>query len=259
MDLNMAPMLDKEMSKIDWNNKTAIEIKNLVRGLDPIMGTYSYLDGKKIKIWKVDVLEDDNSSIENGTVIKADSKDGLYIKAKDGILKVFEIQGENAKRMKIEEERKAFSKDYSSEAEGAMGKAIDAMQAEINDTSWDWSHPFKSLGSMFSGDWSWKAKYASFDVGTNYVPNDGFAMIHKGEAIIPKDENIWARQGKAWDNQFMVNDQMLNAINRLEQTMAQGINIKGEFKQRGNDLVATVEKVKIRNGKQPLNNSVFAR
>lgn len=158
-----------------------------------------------------------------------------------------------------EEERKAFSKDYSSEAEGAMGKAIDAMQAEINDTSWDWSHPFKSLGSMFSGDWSWKAKYASFDVGTNYVPNDGFAMIHEGEAIIPKDENIWARQGKAWDNQFMVNDQMLNAINRLEQTMAQGINIKGEFKQRGNDLVATVEKVKNRNGNQPLNNSVFAR
>jgi len=158
-----------------------------------------------------------------------------------------------------EEERKAFSKDYSSEAEGAMGKAIDAMQAEINDTSWDWSHPFKSLGSMFSGDWSWKAKYASFDVGTNYVPNDGFAMIHEGEAIIPKDENIWARQGKAWDNQFMVNDQMLNAINRLEQTMSQGINIKGEFKQRGNDLVATVEKVKNRNGNQPLNNSVFAR
>ena len=27
------------------------------------------------------------------------SKDGLYIKAKDGIIKVLEIQGENAKRM----------------------------------------------------------------------------------------------------------------------------------------------------------------
>lgn len=158
-----------------------------------------------------------------------------------------------------EEERKAFTKDYSSEAGGAMGKAIDAMQKEINSASWDWSHPFKSLGSMFSGDWSWKAKYASFDVGTNYVPNDGFAMIHKGEAIIPKDENIWARQGKAWDNQSMTNSQMLNAINRLEQTMAQGISVKGEFKQRGSDLVATVEKVKNRNGNQPLNNSVFAR
>jgi hypothetical protein len=100
-DFSMAPMLDKEMSKIDWDNKSAIEIKNLVRGLDPIMGTYSYLDGKKIKIWKVDVIPNDNSNVENGTVIKADCKDGLYIKAKDGIIKVLEIQGENAKRMSV--------------------------------------------------------------------------------------------------------------------------------------------------------------
>lgn len=102
-DFSMAPMLDKEMSKIDWNNKTAIEIKNLVRGLDPIMGTYSYLNGKKIKIWKVDIVEDYKSDIENGTVIKADSKEGLYIKAKEGIIKVLEIQGENAKRMNIKD------------------------------------------------------------------------------------------------------------------------------------------------------------
>ena len=100
-DFTMAPMLDKEMSKIDWNTKSAFEIKNLVRGLDPIMGTYSYLDGKKIKIWKVDILPDDNSHEENGTVIKSDCKEGLYIKAKNGIIKVLEIQGENAKRMSV--------------------------------------------------------------------------------------------------------------------------------------------------------------
>ena len=102
-DFSMAPMLDKEMSKINWNTKTALEIKNLVRGLNPIMGTYSYLDGKKIKFWKVDILSNDKSNVENGTVIKADSKDGLYIKAKDGIIKVLEIQGENAKRMDVKD------------------------------------------------------------------------------------------------------------------------------------------------------------
>ena len=81
----------------------AIEIKNLVRGLDPIMGTYSYLGGKKIKFWKVDILPDDNSNLEYGTIIKADCKDGLYIKAKGGIINVLEIQGENAKRMTTSE------------------------------------------------------------------------------------------------------------------------------------------------------------
>ena len=49
-DFSMAPMLNKEMSKINWNSQSAQEIKNLVRGLNPIMGTYSYLDDKKIKL-----------------------------------------------------------------------------------------------------------------------------------------------------------------------------------------------------------------
>ena len=48
-DYTIAPMLNKQMTKIDWQNKTAKQIKNLVRGLNPIMGAYSILDGKKIK------------------------------------------------------------------------------------------------------------------------------------------------------------------------------------------------------------------
>ena len=96
-------MLDKEMSKIDWQNKSTLEIKNLVRGLNPIMGTYSFLDRKKFKFWKVEILpsQPEYESQDNGTIIKSDSKDGLYIKAKDGIIKVIEIQAENAKKMNI--------------------------------------------------------------------------------------------------------------------------------------------------------------
>ena len=106
-DYTLAPMLNKEMAKIDWENKTAEEIKNLVRGLNPIMGAYTFLNGKKIKFWKVsiatkDELITDNIEImRNGTVIISDQKDGLFIKAKNGILKVLEIQGENAKKMSI--------------------------------------------------------------------------------------------------------------------------------------------------------------
>lgn len=103
-NFSMAPMLEKEMSKIDWENRTAQEIKNLVRGLNPIMGTYSFLNGKKIKFWKVDIQSLENyKDVANGIVVKSDSKDGLYIKAKDGIIKVLEIQGENAKKMNIQD------------------------------------------------------------------------------------------------------------------------------------------------------------
>lgn len=106
-DYTLAPMLNKEMAKIDWENKTAEEIKNLVRGLNPIMGAYTFLNGKKIKFWKVSIATEDKlitDNIEimrNGTVIISDQKDGLFIKAKNGILKVLEIQGENAKKMSI--------------------------------------------------------------------------------------------------------------------------------------------------------------
>ena len=106
-NFTMAPMLNKEMSKIDWKNKTAQEIKNLVRGLNPIMGAYTFLKGKKIKFWKVDVSNkkldeiEDVDNLENGTILLADQKEGLFIKTKEGVLKVIEIQGENAKRMSI--------------------------------------------------------------------------------------------------------------------------------------------------------------
>ena len=99
---SMAPMLSKEIAKIDWNNMTANKIKNLVRGLDPIMGAYTFYEEKKLKLWKVKVEEeflDQYQDIPNGTILEADDKIGLKIKAKDGIVEVIELQGENARRM----------------------------------------------------------------------------------------------------------------------------------------------------------------
>lgn len=112
----MAPMLSKEMAKIDWKNKTVNDIKNLVRGLNPIMGAYTFLDGKKIKFWKVQTLTENEllekfqelaeykyhlDKMQAGTVLFSDDKKGLFIKANDGILQVLEIQGENSKRMAV--------------------------------------------------------------------------------------------------------------------------------------------------------------
>ena len=113
-EFTLAPMLEKSQAKIDWENKTAQEIKNLVRGLNPIMGAYSLFNEKKIKFWKVDKLSIEEFinkypefkeyeyrflEIDPGTVLYIDKKEAIYIMAKEGILKVLEIQGENSKRM----------------------------------------------------------------------------------------------------------------------------------------------------------------
>ena len=110
----MATRIEKEISKIDWENKTANEIKNLVRGLNPIMGAYAILNGKKIKFWKVDTIPTKDfinnypefkgyeyrfEEIEPGTILYIDKKQGIYIMTKQEILLILEIQGENAKKM----------------------------------------------------------------------------------------------------------------------------------------------------------------
>ena len=109
-------MLSKDIAKINWEEMNAEKIKNLVRGLNPIMGAYSELEGKKVKFWKVNVVNLKDLSqkfpelkeyeyrikgLAPGTVLFADEKNGLYINAIDGIIKVLEIQGENAKKMLI--------------------------------------------------------------------------------------------------------------------------------------------------------------
>ena len=115
-EFTVAKMLNKEMAKINWKEQTAIQIKNLVRGLNPILGAYAIFKNSKIKFWKVDTItisefintfseykgfEYRFSDIEPGTVVYVSDKFGLYIKAKDEIISVLEIQGENSRKMNI--------------------------------------------------------------------------------------------------------------------------------------------------------------
>ncbi len=117
-EFTMAPMLNKEMARIDWINKNSREIKNLVRGLNPIMGAYTTYNDKKIKIWRAGSIELDEfienhpefadykvslNNMEGGAVIYSDIKQGLYVKAKTGVVIIQEVQAENAKRMPVQD------------------------------------------------------------------------------------------------------------------------------------------------------------
>lgn len=99
----IAPMLTKEMAKIEWNTMNTEKIYNLVRGLNPIMGAYAFYEGKKIKLWKVEkaMLAVEQEKQKPGTILLANPKQGLVIKTLDGAIRVLEVQGENAKRMQI--------------------------------------------------------------------------------------------------------------------------------------------------------------
>lgn len=100
----LAPMLTKQMAKIDWEKYDSLELKNLIRGLNPILGAYGMLGQRKIKIWKAEVVpEVEDWPKVPGTIVMADAKKGLYIKTKNGAISVLEIQAENARKMRIDE------------------------------------------------------------------------------------------------------------------------------------------------------------
>lgn len=92
-----APMLKKEDGLIDWN-RSAIEIHNQVRGLDPWPGAYTYLDDETLKIAATTV---DTGSVEAaGTIISVD-KTGLRIACGEGVLIVGELQLPGRKRLSV--------------------------------------------------------------------------------------------------------------------------------------------------------------
>lgn len=96
---NYAPMLDKETGHIHWQD-AAEHIHNLVRGLDSWPGAYTFLDGKKYKIWRTKQTSDKTEAAP-GTILTADKKKGLFVATGDGlVLEITELQAPGKKRMK---------------------------------------------------------------------------------------------------------------------------------------------------------------
>lgn len=93
-----APMLKKDLGHINWDDESK-NIFNLIRGVTPWPGAYSYYNDKTIKIWRAE-LEDSNSSRAPGTILRV-SKDGIKVACKNGAIIVKEIQEVGSKRMEV--------------------------------------------------------------------------------------------------------------------------------------------------------------
>ena len=104
-------MLDKSMGNIDFK-QPAVVLERLIRGLNPWPSAFTKLDGKMLKIWKADVLSDEELPKEKkqeqpGTIVSVE-KDGFGILTGDGILFVKELQLEGKRKMLTEEFLRGF-------------------------------------------------------------------------------------------------------------------------------------------------------
>ncbi|WP_278035188.1 methionyl-tRNA formyltransferase [Flavobacterium nitratireducens] len=98
-DIKTAYKLNKENCKIDWN-KSATEIHNLIRGLNPYPASWCFFTDKNQE-WNVKIYESkistESHTHEAGTIIS--SKKELKIAVKDGFIQVLSLQFPGKKKM----------------------------------------------------------------------------------------------------------------------------------------------------------------
>ncbi len=93
-----APMLKKEDGRIDWNAEPQV-IKNLVRGMNPWPGAFTYFDDKFLKIYRV---RTGSGTGIPGTVLEA-GKNGIEVACAGGSVILEEVQLEGKKRLPVRE------------------------------------------------------------------------------------------------------------------------------------------------------------
>lgn len=92
-----APLLKKEIEKIDWS-QPAKRIHDQIRGLNPWPGAYCLWDGDIVKIWKTRVVSGEVSAGAPGGIARM-TDEGFCVITGDGTLEVLALQPAGKRKM----------------------------------------------------------------------------------------------------------------------------------------------------------------
>jgi len=99
--VTLSPSLPPEIGETNWS-RPAAELHNLVRGVTPKPGAFTLVQGKRLKIWRTEVVEDEQEATqeeaEPGT-IESIGGGGITIITSKGALRLREVQPESKGRM----------------------------------------------------------------------------------------------------------------------------------------------------------------
>jgi methionyl-tRNA formyltransferase len=98
--LHHAPKIFNETGKIDFT-KTTDEVYNLIRGLSPYPTAYTFLNDKKLKVYKAEKINT-LPDIPAGQ-FKTDGKNFLQFACSNGYINIWELQLEAKKRMAVKD------------------------------------------------------------------------------------------------------------------------------------------------------------
>ena len=109
-EMTLAPIIKREDEQIDFKNKTALEIHNQIRALNPYPGSYAILDGKVMKIYDSYIRDDFYNNKENGEIVRI-YDDGIGVSCKDYELVITKIKPEGKKEMYVKDYFNGIDRD----------------------------------------------------------------------------------------------------------------------------------------------------
>ncbi|MDO5387914.1 MAG: methionyl-tRNA formyltransferase [Clostridia bacterium] len=116
-----APMIKKDMGKIHWSRNSE-EIRNKIRGFNPVPGAYTEYEGEILKIFKADIVEGYEKG-EAGEILSVDKKKGFIVKTGNGALLIREVQAKGGKKMNCAD----YLRGHSVEEGKILGASEDNM------------------------------------------------------------------------------------------------------------------------------------
>jgi methionyl-tRNA formyltransferase len=106
--LKIAPKISKEMCRINWNSK-AQDIVNLIRGMNPTPGAFTFYENKILKIYRAKAI---CSSLQNEPGSVSYDNGVIKVAVSDGFVQLLEVQPEGKKRMTAEEFMRGYQIKY---------------------------------------------------------------------------------------------------------------------------------------------------
>lgn len=94
-EATLAPMLSKEMCPIDFA-QSAKKVYNQIMGLSDWPCATCFIDGKKLKVYRCEIVSEDKKANTPGEVVKPED---FTVSCGEGLIRFTEVQSEGAKRM----------------------------------------------------------------------------------------------------------------------------------------------------------------
>lgn len=194
----------------DDQQKLYIEtIKNTIEKLKEQRGQYTELDSEYDYLTEAIGKAEDSLKFFNGELNYSDVR-STSLKDKLNIVKdAVNNLGQKWKETQFPEKTLKVKTAIETIVTGISNVAnniSNALKKAFSSIGLDKIFNNKIISNIFGG-------LNSYDVGTNYVPSDQLAYVHKGEAIIPKEFNSSEFFGRT------SNEEVVSAIRDLQQTL----------------------------------------